>query len=51
MLISLLEQERAVSAVLAESTKASDCDLILSSDQLTKLKGIAKVLKPCVAAT
>ena len=37
MLDTLLEQERAVSAVLAESTKASNRDLIQSSNMVCKM--------------
>ena len=43
---TLLEQERAVSAVLAENTKASDRDLIQCSDMV-----ITDVLKPLAIAT
>ena len=51
MLERLIEQERAVSAVLAESTKASDRDLIPSSESIVKMKRITAVLKPFAVAT
>ena len=45
MLDTLLEQERAV------STKASDRDLIQSSDMVCKMTYIRDVLKPLAIAT
>ena len=47
----LIEQERAVSAVLAESTKASDQDLIPTSESIVKMKRNTAVLQPFAVAT
>ena len=51
MIESLLSMERSVAAVLLESKRAVDRDLILQSDELAKLRCIAEVLKPLVIAT
>ena len=47
----LTEQQAAVSAVLAESKKSSDRDLILSSSKIAKIECIMDVLKPLARAT
>ena len=51
MLERLTEQQAAVSAVLAESKKSSDRDLILSSSEIAKIECIMSVLKPLAQVT
>ena len=49
MLERIIEQETALSAVLAESEKAAHCDMILTSTEVSKIQCI--VLRPLAQAT
>ena len=51
MIERLIEQHGAITAVLMESTKASDRDLILSLNEITQLENVASVLHPLQEAT
>ena len=51
MLMRVLEQQQAISAVLLESRKGSYRDLIPSSTQLSDMESVAGVLKPLAIAT
>ena len=51
MLQRIIEQETALSAVLAESGKAAHCDMILASTEVSKIQCIASVLRPLAQAT
>ena len=51
MLKRIIEQETALSAVLAESGKAAHRDMILTSTVVSKIQCIASVLRPLAQAT
>lgn len=51
MLSRIAEQQTAISAVLAESTKAADRDMILSSVEIAQVECAMAVLKPLSQAT
>ena len=51
MLSRIAEQQTAISAVLAESTRAVDRDMILSSGEVAQVECAMAVLKPLAQAT